>query len=301
LATRAPALEIDPGDTVRTFTVDAGGQDKAEEQVTDRGNPQSGPFGVRGAQEGDILVVTFDTMVPNRSRGWTSSRLAPFAVDAYRAADDFPEDIGLIPWIVDVENGTARVEEPTPGLESLVIPLNPMLGCFGVAPAGGQAIAASTSGPHGGNMDYNGFTAGSTVYLPVSADGGLFSLGDGHATQGDGEIAGTGIEISFDVTFTAGLLKDRRISWPRGRDDDGIFTVGNFRPLDDALRIATTEMSAWLQEMGLSQREAHLLLGQCVEYRVGNMFDPAYTMVCRISHDVLEGIGLDASTVGGSE
>src|SRR5437588_9231382 len=167
-----------------------------------------------------------------------------------------------------------------------------MLGCFGVAPNGGQAISTATSAEHGGNMDYRGFVAGVTVYFPVFAPGALVFVGDGHAVQGDGEIAGTGIEISFDVQFTVRLLKGKQIGWPRGENADFIFTVGNARPLDQALQHATTEMVRWLQEdFGLDRVGSHALLGQCVEYDVGNVFDPAYTMVCKLAKRLLEQVG----------
>ncbi len=123
-----------------------------------------------------------------------------------------------------------------------------MLGCFGVAPPGGQAISTATSGQHGGNMDYRGFVSGVTVYFPVFVPGALLLVGDGHAIQGDGEISGTGIEISFDVRFTVDLLKGKQIHWPRGENEAYIFTVGNARPLDQALQHATTEMVRWLQD-----------------------------------------------------
>jgi acetamidase/formamidase len=145
-----------------------------------------------------------------------------------------------------------------------------------------------TSAEHGGNMDYRGFREGVTVYLPVFEPGALFFLGDGHALQGDGEIVGTGIEISLDVQLTVRVLKGKRIAWPRGENATHIFTAGNARPLDQALQHATTEMVRWLQEDdGLDPLGAHTLLGQCVEYEVGNVFDPAYTMICKIAKNLL--------------
>jgi acetamidase/formamidase len=163
-----------------------------------------------------------------------------------------------------------------------------MLGCFGVAPARGEAISTATSAEHGGNMDYRGFREGVTVSFPVFVDGALFSLGDGHATQGHSEIAGTGIEISFDVEFTVGLVKGQEIGWPRGENEDYIFTAGNARPLDQALQHATTEMVRWLGAgWDLDVIAASTLLGQCVEYEVGNVYDPAYTMVCKVPKRVL--------------
>jgi acetamidase/formamidase len=132
-------------------------------------------------------------------------------------------------------------------------------------------------------MDYRGFVSGVTVYFPVFVPGALLFMGDGHAVQGDGEIVGTGIEVSFDVQFTVQLLKDKRINWPRAESDEYIMTVGNARPLDQCLQHATTEMIRWLQDdFGLDAYAAHILLGQCVEYDVGNVFDPAYTMVCKL-------------------
>src|SRR5690606_10082769 len=120
------------------------------------------------------------------------------------------------------------------------------VGCFGVAPARGEAISTATSSRHGGNMDYRGFTEGVTVYFPVFVPGALFHIGDGHAVQGDGEIVGTGVEISFEMTFTVDLLKGRPSQWPRGENEEYIFTVGNARPLDQCVQHATTEMLRWL-------------------------------------------------------
>jgi acetamidase/formamidase len=194
-------------------------------------------------------------------------------------------------WQIDPVQRTATLIKPDSRLGKLTVPLAPMLGCFGVAPARGPAISTATSGEHGGNMDYRGFVAGVTVYFPVFVPGALFFLGDGHAVQGDGEIVGTGIEISFDAQFTVHVLKNRTNRWPRGENADEVFTVGNARPLDQALQHATTEMLRLLQDDdGLDSLSANLLIGQCVRYEVGNVFDPAYTMVCKLSKRLLEGL-----------
>jgi acetamidase/formamidase len=125
----------------------------------------------------------------------------------------------------------------------------------------------------------------------VFAQGALFFLGDGHALQGDGEIAGTGIEVSMDVEFSVDLIKGRTIEWPRGEDSQYIFTVGNARPLDQCVQHATSEMLRWLEEYGLDAQHASLLLGQCVRYDLGNIFDPAYTMICKMEKKLLSGFG----------
>ena len=286
IGSHEPVLRLGNGDTVITTTVDAMGKDASEVQVTPEGNPQTGPFYVADAEPGDTLVVRLDRIVPSRSIGYTGSVVAVNVVD--------PSYVGELPerelaeWRVDNERGTATLIKPKTKLGNLTIPLAPMLGCFGVAPPGGQAISTATSADHGGNMVYRGFVAGVTVYFPVFVPGALLHVGDGHATQGDGEIVGTGIEITMEVQFTVQVIKGKRIRWPRGENAEYIFAVGNARPLDQATQHATTEMLRWLKEdYGLNTTSASLLLGQCVEYDLGNVFDPAYTMVCKVRKALL--------------
>jgi amidase len=286
IGSHEPVLQIGDGDTVVTTTVDAMGKDASDTQVTLGGNPQTGPFYVIGAEPGDTLVIQLDRISPNRSIGYTGSVVAANVVDPLYVRE-LPER-ELAEWKVDNEHSTAMLIKPETKLGNLVIPVAPMLGCFGVAPPGGQAISTATSAEHGGNMDYRGFVAGVTVYFPVFVAGALLHVGDGHATQGDGEIVGTGIEISMEVQFTVRVIKGKRIRWPRGENAEYIFTVGNARPLDQALQHATTEMLRWLQEdYSLDTTSASLLLGQCVEYDLGNVFDPAYTMVCKLRKALL--------------
>jgi acetamidase/formamidase len=282
LGPHAPVLRIASGDTVITTTVDAYGKDEHDQDVTPRGNPQTGPFYVEGAEPGDTLALHLDRLYPNRDAGYTSTMVAANVVDP-----DYAQGLPArqsARWQIDRPQGVAHLVEPATRLGAFSLPLAPMLGCFGVCPPEGQAISTSTAGVHGGNMDYRGFVSGVTVYLPVFVPGALIFVGDGHATQGDGEIAGTGIEVSFDVQFTVRVLKGKTIHWPRGENRDSIFTVGNARPLDQAVQHATTEMMIWLQEdYGLDATSASIVLGQCVEYDLGNMFDPAYTMVCKLA------------------
>ena len=291
LGTHPTAFKVAPGDRINTTTVDARGWNAAYEQVAVRGNPMTGPFFVEGAEPGDALVVHLETLRPNRPTGWTRAQIAANVVDP-GFEPGFDDEVDLIDWAVDVERGTVRLDKPTKMLSALERPLEPMVGCFGVAPPGGQAISTATSSTHGGNMDYRGFVEGVTVYFPVAAPGGLFFLGDGHALQGDGEIVGTGIEISFDVTFTLDLVKGAQIGWPRAENESHIMTAGNARPLDQCVQHATSELVRWLEKgWGVDPRSTHILLGQCVEYDMGNVFDPAYTMVCKLSKEVLQQIG----------
>jgi amidase len=289
LGQHQPVLHIGDGDTVVTSTVDARGWDLKGESAAARGNPMTGPFYVEGAMPGDTLEIRLESMVPNREWGWTANVLAPNVVDPQAAAALPPSEI--VRWTVDTTTGLAFLEKPTPGLANLKLPLRPFLGCFGVAPPRGQYISTATSGVYGGNMDYKELIAGVTVYFPVFAEGALFHLGDGHALQGDGEIVGTGIEISLDVRFTVRVVKGKTIGWPRGESDTHRFCIGNSRPLDQALQHATTEMLALLcEDYGLTASEASLLLGQSVEYDVANVFNPAYSIACKMPKAVLSSL-----------
>lgn len=288
MGTYPPVLHLADGDTVQTTTVDARGRDAHDRQVSKPGNPQTGPFYVEGAEPGDMLAVHFDRLRPNRRRGWTRTSLAANVVDPEHVAE-LPSGAELAEWDVDVEKGTATLVSPTTSLGRLTLALDPMLGCFGVAPPGGQAISTATSSTHGGNMDYRGFREGATIYFPVAVPGGLLFVGDCHALQGDGEIVGTGIEISCDVQLTVRLHKGTKINWPCAEDEQFIMTVGNARPLDQALQHATTEMNRWLQaDYGFDPMAASIFLGQCVRYDVGNVYDPAYTMVCKVEKRYLK-------------
>lgn len=288
IGSHAPVMHIADGDTVTTTTIDAGGTDKHGQKVGPRPNPMTGPFYIDGAEPGDTLVVYLDKIDPNRDNGYTGQLVAPLVLDPYFVAS-MPKTEGWLTWDVDPTASTATLRKQDTKLGKFTIALSPMLGCFGVAPQYGQAISTATSGEFGGNMDYRGFVAGVTVYFPVFVPGALFHLGDGHAVQGDGEIVGTGIEISMDVQFTVKVLKGKKINWPRGENADYIFTVGNARPLDQATQHATTEMLLWLEsDYGLDRLSASIVMGQCVEYDLGNMYDPAYTMVCKIPKRILE-------------
>ncbi|MGH7920512.1 MAG: acetamidase/formamidase family protein [Candidatus Dormibacteraceae bacterium] len=297
IGSHEPAFRIADGDTIVTTTVDARGGDHRGLPVTPGGNPQTGPFFIEGAEPGDALAITLDRLTPNRPTGFTATVIAEALLDP-PFVRDLPAPATLL-WSIDTARRTVSptsadgslegMIDPPPALADLVLPLEPMIGCFGVAPAGGEAISTATSGAHGGNMDYRGFREGVTVFFPVAVPGALFHIGDGHATQGDGEIVGTGVETSFEVQFTCRLRKGGGpIAWPRGENRHHIFTAGNARPLDQALQHATTEMVRWLrQDYGLEARAASTLMGQVVRYDIGNVFDPAYTVVCKMPKALL--------------
>jgi acetamidase/formamidase len=163
------------------------------------------------------------------------------------------------------------------------IELRPMLGRLAVAPRGQEAFNGIWPGDFGGNMDAPELREGTTVYLPVFHDGAYLYFGDGHARQGEGEVAGTGLETSMDVVLRIDLVKGRTIDWPRLSDADHIMVAGSGRPLIDAFRLAHVELIEWLeQEYGFDRTDAYTLLGQVGENTVANIVDPAYTVVAKI-------------------
>jgi acetamidase/formamidase len=277
LATLPPALAMESGDTLVTETIDANGWDKHGHKVWKAGNPMNGPIAVAGAEPGDSLRVDILAMQPIRAHGFTRASIAPNVVNPSFAAY-LPPRVRAT-WRIDRNAQTAQLEDGTGPL----LPLAPMIGCFGVAPEGGQAISTGTSAAHGGNMDYRLLGPGASISFPVSAPGALFFLGDCHAVQGDGEIVGTGIETCFEVTVRLSVEK-RRINWPRCENNEDIFTIGNARPLEQALQHATTEMTLWLlEDYGLDIVASSNLLGQTVRYDIGNIYDPAFTVGCRVA------------------
>ena len=252
-----PALRIKPGDRVITRTIDAGGVDWDGKTRAQGPNPQTGPFFVEGAEPGDVLVVTIEKIETNRTTAYSSSLLAPYAADPAAIADAAgsraaPRELA------DRQgrgHGDARRSRHPPAPSTL--PLRPMLGCVGVAPARKEAIATSTPGAFGGNMDYAGLTAGVKVMLPVNEPGALLFIGDGHARQGEGEVVGTGLETSMDVEFTVELVKAKTIGWPRLENDTHLMVLGSARPLLQALQHANSEMQRWLMaDYGFSERGA---------------------------------------------
>ena len=157
-----------------------------------------------------------------------------------------------------------------------------MLGRVAVAPAGQEAFGGLWPGDFGGNLDASDVREGATVICRSFIHGALFYFGDGHALQGDGEIIGSGLETTMDVTFQFDLLKGKRIRWPRIEDDTHIMVAASVRPLIDALRIAYVELIEWLvAEYGFDKMDAFQIASQAGEVRVANVVDPNYTVVAK--------------------
>ena len=130
--------------------------------------------------------------------------------------------------------------------------------------------------------------AGAKLMLPVSEPGAFLFLGDGHARQGEGEVAGTGLETSMDVEFTVDLVKNKKIGSPRLENNTHVMVLGSARPLLEAFQIATAELQGWLMtDYGMSERGAQTFMGQATEYEVANVVDPSFTVVAKIRKTLL--------------
>jgi acetamidase/formamidase len=185
-------------------------------------------------------------------------------------------------WELNLDRNVGILDMPRSRLGRVEVPLHPFLGSIGVAPRFGRVESTLTPGEYGGNMDCVETSEGTTLYLPVWVDGGYLSFGDVHAAQGDGELNGTALEVTAEVTLQIDVLKDRAIQWPRIENETHIMVAGSTRPLMDCVRIAQVELLDWLvREHGFHREEAWQLNAQVGTMRIGNVVDPCYTVVAR--------------------
>ncbi|MBZ5623604.1 MAG: acetamidase/formamidase family protein [Acidobacteriia bacterium] len=283
-----PALHINPGDTVRTTTVDAGGGDAKGTRRSNGGNPETGPFYVEGAMPGDTLVVKLNRIRLNRDSAFSGGQIIPYALDPGYLHDAKYDDKFDSEWKLDREGGLARLAKPSEHLKDFRVKLQPMLGCVAVAPPDKQTVRSGWLGSYGGNMDYNGLREGTTLYLPVNQEGALLFVGDGHAAQGDGELTGDALETSMDVEFTVNLIAGPRRGGPRAENDEYIMAMGIANSLPDALREATTELARWLErDYHLTPNESAIVLGTSIRYDVAEIVDPQINIVAKMSKAVL--------------
>jgi amidase len=279
-----PVLTINPGDTIHTTTVDAGGTDMNGVKRSLGGNPQTGPFYITGAMPGDVLVVHLNKLTLNRDWAESDDGLDERALNSDLAVK-VKENGKSIRWHLDRAAGTATPEAPAEHLKHYTIPLKPMLGCISAAPGTAQAPPGTgDSGYYGGNMDFNEIGEGATVYLRVATPGALLYFGDGHAAQGDGELNGNALETSMDVQVTVDVIPNKRIGDPRVETATDIITMGLDGSLDDAFKEATSDMASWLEEdYKLTPSEIAQVLGTAAEYHVSEVADRNAGMVLKIS------------------
>jgi acetamidase/formamidase len=289
--TIAPALHINPGDTVRTTTVDAGGKDAKGTGRSGGGNPETGPFYVEGAMPNDTLVVKFNRIRLNRDSAGSGTRITNDALGPGYIRDAKYDDNFSGNWKLDREGGFAMLAKPSEHLKNYRVKLAPMLGCVAVAPPDKQTMRSGWLGSWGGNMDYNGMREGVTLYLPVYQEGALLFVGDGHAAQGDGELTGDALETSMDVEFTVNLIRGQSTGGPRAESDEYIMAMGISNSLPDAVRQATTQLARWLErDYHLTANESAIVLGSAMRYDVAELVDPQVNVVAKVSKAALAGL-----------
>ena len=262
----APALTIDPGDSVRFATPNAGWFLDDETRFApisspeDDGHALAGPIAVRGATEGRILVVQIDEVVPGP---WGET----FG-DGLRVRWDLAEGVG-----------TALGRR---------VRLAPFLGVMGMPPVGSGVHSTTPPRPQGGNIDCKELVAGTTLYLPIPYDGAAFSAGDGHAAQGDGEVSGTAIECPSRAQLTFDLRDDLRLDWPCARIAGAWLTFGFDTDLTAAAWKASEGMLDLIErEHGLDRREALALASVVVDLRVTQLVNDVLGVHALLGDDVL--------------
>ena len=248
---QTPALTIKSGENVTFQTHDCfSGQITSEEDLItevdfSKVNPATGPVYVEEAEPGDILKVEIHDI---QVRDWGVICSIP--------------DLGVLNDRAETKTKIVSVEDSSTVQfnDEIKFAANPMVGVIGVAPAEGS-IPTGLPGNHGGNIDNHVITKGSTVYLPVNATGAYFGLGDVHASMGDGEISGTGIEISGEVDTTISVIKGKTIPRPMVETKDSWYTVAIHEDTQSAIKISSEDMQDLLVDhWNLSPTDAYLLM-----------------------------------------
>ena len=289
-----PALEIESGETVLLHVRDASDEQIVRDSTAaavaaldfTKVNPVSGPVYVKGARPGDTLAVELLEFEPP-SWGWTAI-IPGFGL----LADEFPD-----PWlrISEVENGRVRFSD------RVTLPFRPFPGTLGVASAEPGSHSIVPPSRWGGNMDTKHLNPGTTLYLPVGVEGGLFSLGDTHAAQGDGEVCGTAIETAMDVTLRLSVRKDVPVDAPQYDVPAGAIAeherssyhvcTGVGPDLMECARDAVRTTIRWLGENhGLDREEAYAVTSVACDLRIHEVVDaPNWVVGCFIPESIFEG------------
>ncbi len=286
-----PRLRIESRDEVQIECVDAsGGQvapgtSVAEYLRIDRAriHALTGPIWIEGAEPGDVLQID---VLATRHAGWGWSSV----VEGLGFLKDRFKDPYLFHWLLEGEQ--------TRSLEPAIVPVRPFLGVMGVARAGDGVFRTRPPGPFGGNLDVRELCAGSALYLPVYNAGALFSCGDGHAAQGDGEVCINGIECPLDVTLRFQLHKRQPLAGPiieasertaADSTSDAWVVVESGIDMAETARAATLRMIELLvSRWGFSEVHAYLLCSVALKLRLSQVVnEPMYTISAALSKQIL--------------
>lgn len=293
-----PLARINPGTILELFTEDCfAGRVRSERDLVSQVcqfpflNPQTGPFYIEGAEVGDTVAVHFVSIEP--ARDWAASTTVPLfgALTATHLTALLNQPLPELVWIwqLDRSRRLCRFQARTGGF-AVDLPMDPMHGTVGVAPANLEVRSALVPDAFGGNMDTPEMRAGVTCYLGVNVEGALLSLGDGHARQGEGETCGVAVECAMNTVIALELIKGRPCPWPRIETDDHLISTGSARPLEDAFRIAQSDLVHWLgEDYGLETMDAYQLVTQGVLAPLANVCDTNYTSVAKFPKQFLPG------------
>jgi len=280
-AEAAPVVRIRPGDSLVLDTADCFSDQIQSAEDTpgavDWGhiNPATGPVFVEGAEPGDVLSVLIER-IDVAHRG-----VMAVSGDFGVLRDRFE---GMSFAMIPIEGGFARVA-------GVSVPVRPMIGVIGVAPAG-SPVPCGSPGSHGGNMDTRLIGEGATLYLPVFVTGALLAAGDLHAAMGDGEICGTGVEVAGSILLRVDIRRDVELSNPVVETSEVVATIASAETLDEAADSATREMADLLtQRLGLSAADATMLMSAAGQLQVSQVVDPLKTARYAMSKEILARFG----------
>jgi acetamidase/formamidase len=253
-------------------------------------NPLTGPFYIDGAEPGDTLVIDIlDLRVDGKQGVGTFGPGFGAANSTHYTPMLEKEELPSRAWYYPIDAERKMITFQALDSDFKVeFPMHPFLGCIGVAPSKGEARSSIVPAEFGGNMDAPEVSPGNTLYLPVNVRGALFYFGDGHAAMGDGEVAGSAVEVPMKARFRFELVKSQATDWPRLENDHELMTTGIYRPVDDAVRIAVTELVQWIhRDYGLSELDAYELLSKVGKLHLTEMVDPNYVVIASIDKKYL--------------
>jgi acetamidase/formamidase len=291
-----PIARIKPGDVLDLYTEDCfAGKIRSETDLPSKTieypfiNPQTGPFYVEGAEPGDTLAIHLIDVQP--ARDWAASCTVSLfgALTGTHFTATLQEPLPERVWMYKVDKAASAVHfRALDSNYETTFPLEPFHGTIGVAPAAYEVRNVLVPEMFGGNMDTPEAKAGATIYLGVNVPGALFSLGDGHYTMGEGEACGVAVEGAMNTVLTVEVVKGVFSEWPRLENDDSLMVAGSYRPLEDAYRIAHTQIIQWLaKDTGLSIMDTYQLVSQAARSRIANVCDANYTVVAKVPKQFL--------------
>ncbi len=292
----APVMRVTPGAILRLWSDDAFGgalrtvDDLSSAKVDLRFvNPQTGPFYVEGAEPGDTLALHLVAL--EAARDWGASAAIPFfgGMTGTDRVVTLQDPLPDTTWIYELDRDRRTVAFAARHSEHRIeLPFEPMLGTVGVAPAGGEVRSSLVPERFGGNMDTPEMRAGSTAFFGVNVEGAMFSVGDGHYRQGEGEACGTAVEGAMTTTLIVELIKGGAPGWPRIETDTHWMTIGSSRPMEDSWRIGNAELVHWVAELcGLHPMDAYQLCSQIAQAPIANVVDANYSVVVKAAKALL--------------